>query len=337
MCELQFMNIIMTYLLLIDYTLAMCSFNNPKELILHEVLPIFFIYNQLKVFDGKTDYKTANDNDVVKQSGLELIELNNEYTIWKSPIRQAFYFVVHFKFTMNHDWEQNLQNVKHINILKHFERNTLKNTLKNIDKRLGFTETESIIQPLSASSLCDPNDHLYIKNVIKDYDPTINENKLTILKNIMRDLLHAIECLQENFIVHCRIRPCCIMVCKEDGNVFYKLGFFHDSIKIKKKNCTLSCHSIFCLDVDQSTCEMQLVGDIWGLGLTCLVLYLGYDFIAGSTMFNQEFDQLKLNSTAYINTKGIKGDFATFIIGCLQVDPVKRASARDLLSHQFLN
>ncbi|KAM0687301.1 hypothetical protein COBT_001459 [Conglomerata obtusa] len=331
------MKTIVTFLLSFQYFSATYGSRDSIEVLSNEVLQIYIIYSDLNIFDGKTDYKTANNNVVVKQSGLELIELNIEYTIWKSPIRQAFYFVVHSNFTTTIDWKQNLQNVKHKNICKEVEGNTINFTLELLDKRLRLTEIESIIQPLSASSLCDPNDYLFIKNVIKDYDPTINKNKLTILKNIMRDLLHAIGCLQENYVVHRKIRPCCIMVCKENGNVFYKLGFFHDSIKIKKKNCTLFSHSEFCLNVDRSTCEMQIMGDIWGLGLAGMVLYLGYDFITESSMPNQEYAQLRLNISAYFTTKGIQGDFATFLIKCLQVDPFKRASVQELLSHRFLN
>ncbi|KAM0687302.1 hypothetical protein COBT_001460 [Conglomerata obtusa] len=274
------------------------------------------------------DFSSLQNNFIDTAKNRKLF-FDDQYIIWINNEIKLCYLILSTSEMSNYEWKEELETIDNINVCKY-----IINPINHDDKykyKDRIFQIENIIQPLSAQALCDAKNHAYIGNIDTDYDIT-DIAKLGVIKNITRDVLNALKCLHANFIAHTMISPKHILVSKENDKLVYKLLLLSGmkSFVSEAKNKPNVSQS------NQQIWDLYCKSDVWHLGKTALILFLGFDYLMESVDGEKKFDRIKNDIVGFLKEKKINGDFEDFLINCLNTDPRKRKSVQELLQHRFL-
>ena len=150
-------------------------------------------------------------------------------------------------------------------------------------------------------------------------------------------VLQGLICLHDLNIIHRDIKAQNILI-TEDGNA--KLGDFGVGIKLTDKEYRhskkgspywMSPQVILQEDYDIKT-------DIWSLGITCVELAESQPPFADlkPMAVMNKISKQPPNVEDIINVEEYSENFVDFIRKCIVVDPNKRASAKELIEHEFI-
>ena len=150
-------------------------------------------------------------------------------------------------------------------------------------------------------------------------------------------ILQGLICLHDLNIIHRDIKAQNILI-TEDGNA--KLGDFGVGIKLTDKEYRhskkgspywMSPQVILQEDYDIKT-------DIWSLGITCVELAESQPPFADlkPMAVMNKISKQPPNVEDIINVEEYSENFVDFIRKCIVVDPNKRASAKELIEHEFI-
>ncbi|KAI7899677.1 kinase-like domain-containing protein, partial [Cokeromyces recurvatus] len=150
-------------------------------------------------------------------------------------------------------------------------------------------------------------------------------------------ILHGLEYLHENHVVHCDLKAANILTTKT-GDV--KLSDFGVSLNLKKLNHSQKTGHLVSGTPNWMAPEViELKGastksDIWSLGCTLIELVTGKppyaDMLAMSAMFHIVEDESPPLPCS------ISEDMRSFLLACFQKDPFKRPSATELKQHSWI-
>ncbi|KAI9467968.1 MAG: kinase-like domain-containing protein [Benjaminiella poitrasii] len=149
-------------------------------------------------------------------------------------------------------------------------------------------------------------------------------------------ILHGLEYLHENQVVHCDLKAANILTTKT-GDV--KLSDFGVSLNLKKLNGQKTGHLVSGTPNWMAPEVIELKGastqsDIWSMGCTLIELVTGKppysDMIAMSAMFHIVEDGCPPLPCS------ISEDMKSFLLACFQKNPVHRPSATDLKRHPWI-
>ncbi|KAM0688098.1 Serine/threonine-protein kinase 4 [Conglomerata obtusa] len=247
-----------------------------------------------------------------------------------------FYYIAPDPIVFEFNW-QNVSEKIEKNVCKHilYIKNGLACKYFLGDLSLRFTYMRTILQPLSTRALCDFDDPCYIGKVIEAYDPTNTKSRLLIIKNILRDILKAIDFLHANYTTHLQINPNSIVICKDGITNIYRLICYDNMCKYNKESETIKSNPIVSEpNLDEFDDARSI--DIFQLGVTGISFYLGKTFYKDIEENVEKLEDLQKNVDAFLTKNNITGDFYDFLINCLQKDPQLYKNAQELLQHPFL-
>ena len=161
----------------------------------------------------------------------------------------------------------------------------------------------------------------------------IKKYTLSQIKFITKCILIALQSLHTKLYVHNDIKPENILI-SSDGNV--KLIDFGCTMKMKNKNepLTKSIGSIRYLSFEKrckSPIKYNTKSDIYSFGVTLCEIFNGQHIQKNKTLYDHYF----VTSTPKLNNNTNK-HFNDFILKCIEKEPNKRWSAKQLLAHPFL-
>ena len=155
----------------------------------------------------------------------------------------------------------------------------------------------------------------------------------TLIKMVLKGLI----CLHDLNIIHRDIKAQNILL-TDDG--YAKLGDFGVGIKLTEKEFRhskkgspywMSPQIVLQEDYDIKT-------DIWSLGITCIELFKGdppFDDLKPIAIMNKiKKGENKVEDM--INVKECSKSFVDFLKKCIIFDPNKRATAKELIEHEFI-
>ncbi|GAX82850.1 hypothetical protein CEUSTIGMA_g10276.t1 [Chlamydomonas eustigma] len=187
------------------------------------------------------------------------------------------------------------------------------------------------------------------------------------VKRLMYQIVSAVAYMHERDLCHQGLRPQCMMV-QENG--LLKIGGFEHARPLPKNNAPESQQKAETMSI-YSAPEVILKisngrqADVWAIGCICAELLAGFPLFEGesdadvlwsisklvgvcprhvSVLHEREDCHRILDRIAYSDPEKFKKRFSQqdrptlrFLEKCLNTDPTRRASVKDLLKHDFFN
>ena len=154
---------------------------------------------------------------------------------------------------------------------------------------------------------------------------------------IMEMILKGLILMHNENLIHRDIKGANILI-SEDG--YAKLGDFGVGATLNDEKYRLSKKgSPYWMSPQvASSIKYDFKTDIWSLGITCVELLEGEppfsDMKPKSVM--ERISKNPPSPSEIIDLNEHTPEFKSFVESCLEIDPNKRASARDLLKHEFI-
>lgn len=275
--------------------------------------------------------------EVKKKTGMTFIYVNSLYTFWED-IETSRIFIVNSDterkdYQLSDDAFLSLNDdyVAKVDMILH----TSARICNELYYKLNIHCYNALMRPLSVRCLVDPKDDFYLGKYY-DYDHT-DVKKYEMVRYVTCCLLNAVNYLQKNQILHTKIMPSTVMLCKDKkGEINCKLFYMHESIKLVVNGCSPNCHQESCAnDTNQYNCEYFTHDDIWDVGYTALVLFTGVEALS---LTNDNGHVLsEKNIKAYLIENNIKGVFYEFLLRSLTYSNFRKLSAETLLRDEYFN
>ncbi|XP_031092333.1 mitogen-activated protein kinase kinase 4-like [Ipomoea triloba] len=167
------------------------------------------------------------------------------------------------------------------------------------------------------------------------------------LSAVTKQILSGLNYLHNRNIVHLDIKPANLLL-NSQGRV--KIADFGTSQILDYKSvetCKLSSATEEYMSPERIQ-DLLLpkahayAGDIWSLGLTIWELYVG-EYPLGERLrgnlraVNKAISEWESRSPVMLMPDTTSPELRNFIGGCLEIDPEKRLTVRDLLGHPFIS
>lgn len=153
----------------------------------------------------------------------------------------------------------------------------------------------------------------------------------TIAKRYFIQIVHSLQYLNENKIIHCDLKPKNILLTNDYNNI--KICDFGLSI-LKDKFSNYYCGSPLYMSpeiLNQNTFDNS--ADLWSLGIILFELIFGYNPFCDS----KDIDELKQNITQNINFPfDISEECKDLINKLLNINKNKRIQLNDILKHKWI-
>lgn len=229
-------------------------------------------------------------------------------------------------------------------ILKMSSNPNLLNEYKNMKK----ISHSNVIKPIEAYSDINQNIYLYsmpfalggdlfsyYENKFRSYSWLSEEE----VRNIMRPLFSAVNCIHQNELVHCDLKPENIYFEDDQENSNILIGDFGSACKISDINNNLihMTSPYAAPEILQENMKITEKIDCWALGIIMyLLLYLCYPFYQKSSIDNIWWDEERiLKGDFFFPTDDRSYEAKDLINHLICVNADERFSAKDALNHKW--